>query len=129
MLLLTGGVAPSTARASCGHDVTSNLSRSTRESLYELDVLKDSASLTREMPRRDLPCSGPRCSKSQNLPQAPATSVPVRITDPFCCTTFATRENDPDSDLKPAELSVPSPRYIASRLERPPRIPFSPTIS
>ncbi len=41
MLLAAGGVAPSPARAGCGHDVTSNLIRSTWESLSDLELLKE----------------------------------------------------------------------------------------
>jgi hypothetical protein len=130
VLLVVGGIAPPSARANCDHDVTSNLSRSTRDSLYELDVLKDSSDLARGgIPRQDLPCSGPGCSKSQKMPRTPATSVPVRISDPFCCTTAAAHENDPGSDSKPVELSISRPRHLASPLERPPRIPRSRTIS
>ena len=123
MLLVVGGVAPSPARASCGHDVTSNLIRSARESLSDLDVLIYSADSTPAAPRRDLPCSGPGCSEGRNLPQAPATSIPVRITDPFCCTTVATYGNGPDSAEKLADLSISRPRHNSSPLDRPPRDP------
>ncbi len=133
MLLVVGSVAPSQARAGCGHDVTSNLIRSVEESLFDLDVLKssatDRANPAPAVPRRDLPCSGPGCSKGRNLPQAPATSIPVRISDPCCCMTFATGGDGPDAAEKLADLPIAHPRHNSSPLERPPRHPRSYTLS
>jgi hypothetical protein len=126
MLLVIGGVAPSPARASCGHDVTSNRIQSARESRSDLELLKysgaDQANSAPAGPRRELPCSGPSCSRSQGLPSAPVTSILVRMSDPWCCTTISSRWDDPDSADKPVDLSIAHPRYNASRVERPPRI-------
>ena len=133
MLLVAGSVAPSEARAGCGHDVTSNLIRSVEESLFDLDVLK-AAATDRATPGPRGPASGsarsgPSCSKGRNLPQAPATSIQVRISDPCCCMTFATGGNGPDAAEKLADLPIAHPRHNSSPLERPPRHPRSHTLS
>jgi hypothetical protein len=133
MLMVIGGVAPSPARASCGHDVTSNQIRSSRESLSELELLKytgtDQANSAPAGPRREMPCSGPSCSPARGLPLAPATSVPVRISDLWCCMTISSRWEEPDSAEKPVDLSISHPRHNTSRLERPPRNPQPRTLS
>jgi hypothetical protein len=129
MLLVVGGVAPSSARASCGHDVTSDLIRSAQESLYGLDILKYSADPAPAGHRRDLPCSGPGCSEGRNWPPAPATSISVRISDPFCCKTFAIRGEGRDSAENLDDPSIAHPRHIPSPLERPPRDPRRRTLS
>lgn len=129
MLLVVGGIAPSTARASCGHNVTSDLIRSSRDSVSELELLRyDSSAESVESapasPRRDLPCSGPSCSQGgRNLPQAPAPTVSVRMSDPWCCTSNSPGWDGPESAEKPAEFSLSSPRHLTSPIERPPRHP------
>jgi hypothetical protein len=134
MLLVIGGAAPSAACASCGHDVTSNRARSARESFSRLELLKytgvDQAKSAPAGTRRELPCSGPSCSRGRGLPPAPATSVPVRMSDPWCCcTTISSRWDDPDSAEKPDDLSTSHPWHNTSRLERPPRNPLKRTLS
>ena len=133
MILVIGGVAPSPARASCGHDVTSNRIRSARESLSDLELWKysgaDQANSAPAGPRRELPCSGPSCSRRQGFPSAPVTSVLVTMSDPWCCTTISSRRDDPDSAQKPVDLSIAYPRYNTARVERPPRIPQPRTLS
>jgi hypothetical protein len=125
MLLVIGGVAPAPARASCGHDVTSNGSRSARESLFDLKLSKDlgadQANSAPAGPHRELPCSGPSCSRDRGFPPAPATSVMVKMIDPWCSTTISSHWDDPVSAEKPVDLSISHPRHNTSRLERPPR--------
>jgi hypothetical protein len=133
MLLVIGGGAPSPARASCGQDVTSNQTLSARESLFDLklskDLVADQANSAPAGPRRELPCSGPSCSRGQGLPSAPVTSFLVRVSDPWCCTTISSRWDDLDSVDKPVDLPIAHPRYDISRVERPPRIPQPRTLS
>jgi hypothetical protein len=132
VLLAVGGVAPSPARAGCGHDVTSNVSRSNAKLVSNLELFRASAlDLNHSSPvgpRRNLPCSGPSCSEGQGLPHAPATSLPLR-SDPWCCTTLAIQWRAPQSANRLAKPCTAHPRYSASPIERPPRTPRPRTLS
>jgi hypothetical protein len=132
-LLVIGGVAPSPARASCGHDVTSSPIRSAWESLSDLELLKysgaDQANSAPTGPRQELPCSGPSCSRGRDLPPAPATSVAFGMSDPWCYTTNSSRWDDRDWAAMPVDLSILHPRHSTSRPERPPRNPQQLTFS
>jgi hypothetical protein len=126
MLLVMAIIAPTTARASCGHDVKSQPIRSARESLADLELLKYSdaehANSAPAVPRPESPCSGSSCSRGHGLPATPVISFLVRMSDSCCCTAGSSRRDDPDSVIKPVELSMMYPRYHTSRVERPPRI-------
>jgi hypothetical protein len=126
VLLVVAGIAPTPARAGCGHGVTSNLSRSTSNWLLGPELFRHSAAgpadLAPARPGRDLPCSGPSCSQRRGVPQTPAPSSPVR-SDPWCDTIAASCRDVPDS---PEELTNPSPSHPRHRIsppERPPRHP------
>ena len=125
MFLVIGVVAPSPARASCGHDITSNQSRSARESLSDLTLSKeldaDQVNSATAGPHGGLPCSGPSCSRGRGFPPAHPTSVIVKMIEPWCCTTVSRHWDDPVSAEKPVDLSISHPRHNTSRLERPPR--------
>jgi hypothetical protein len=124
VLLVVGGVAATPAEAGCGHGVTSNMSRSNARSFSNLELFRDSAldptDSPLETPRRNLPCSGPSCSKGQGLPHAPAPSSPSR-SDSWCWTTLEILWCEPQSADKLATLSTPDPQYSTSPIERPPR--------
>ena len=123
VLLVVGGVAPSPAWAGCGRDVTSKASRSTRDSLSALELLKSSAAEPADSapagPRPDRPCSDPSCSRGRGLPQTPAPSSPVK-SDPWYCTTIALWWGSPRSAEPLGNLSASHPRHSTSPIERPP---------
>jgi len=127
LLLVVGGVAPPSARASCGRDVTSSLSRSTGKWLSRLELLGEPFAKPVDPasgdPRPQGPCSGPSCSGGRDLPHAPAPSPePTDPSDSWCCTIVAQHWGgslEPTGTL--ANLPSVHPRHSTSPLERPPR--------
>jgi hypothetical protein len=134
LLLAVGGVAPSPARASCGHDVSSSVGRSAGKSLSNLELFRYSAANPFDSalgdPRRDRPCSGPSCSRAPSVPHAPAPLPTMTVrSDPWCCTTAALRWGAPESIGMLAGRSTSQPRHGTSPLERPPRRLHPPILS
>jgi hypothetical protein len=124
VLMVVGSIAPSQVQANCGHDVTSNVTRSTRDSFLELQLLGYSAKqgdMATAVPKGELPCSGPSCSQRRGFPPAPAQSIPVRISDLCCCTTSVVCWDDPDSAEELTVLDISHPCHNASTPDRPPR--------
>ena len=123
-LLVVGLVAPVPAQASCGNDVHSNASRSTRDSLSELELLGNFAEqgdvAPAVLPHRDVPCTGPTCSRGRGFPSAPARFVSARISD-ICCTTLVIYRGNPDSAAELTGLDTSHPRHNTFPPERPPR--------
>jgi hypothetical protein len=127
VLLVSFGVAPSSARASCGRDVISNQSRSTGKSAFDLELLRDPITEPIEPESgnadNDRPCSGPSCSRGRDLPRPPAPSVESTDTsEPWCCTVVARcwgSSREPSGTM--ANLPAAQPRHSTSPLERPPR--------
>jgi hypothetical protein len=117
-------IAPSPARAECGHGVRSSANRSATRSLSGLEALHEAGALAvdpaPDTPRRDRPCSGPTCSEKRELPHAPALSAPVR-NDSCCRSIPVLAATTPESsDLKPVLIGV-RPRHATFPPERPPR--------
>ncbi len=125
VLLTVGGIAPSTARAGCGHGVTSNLSRSVQESLSSLEgfghFTVEQNDSTPASPRRDRPCSGLSCSQGRRMPQVPAASSTSLRSDPWCCTTIVSCWDSPDLAESLPNPFLSCPRHNTSPPERPPR--------
>jgi hypothetical protein len=124
MLLLVGGLVPPRAQAGCSHDVTSNISRSFRNSVADLELLQYSAGELEHplspSPRKERGCSGPSCSPGQSSPQAPAPSLSLR-SDLWCFSTLELARGDRDSTAPFIMSTAPHPRHETSPLERPPR--------
>ena len=124
VLLVFGAAFAPTARAGCGHEVSSKASRAERKSLADLEVLRYSgtepADSTPADPRRKLPCSGASCSQGQDLPQAPVTSSTLKSEQGYCtaCTPGWGHSKSPE---RPAGVLAVHPRHSTSPLERPPR--------
>ncbi len=82
--------APSPARAGCSHYVVSSLSRSGVNSRTDPELFRPpnarEADPAPTAPRRDLPCSGPSCSRGPGLPHVPVP-LPSVLSDQWCCTT------------------------------------------
>jgi|SRR5579883_1631295 len=135
VLLAVGGIVPSTARAGCGHNVTSRLSRSTQDSFSNLELFRYSAASPFDSapgdPGRDRPspCSGPSCSQGRSRPQAPAPSSNTVRSDPCCDTTGALCWAYPESVDKLDNPFTSCPRQSTSPLERPPRGPLPQALS
>jgi hypothetical protein len=132
VLLLLGGVAPSSTRASCGHGVTSGLNRAIGVSLSDLELARYQGAALADPapadPRRDMPCSGPSCSKGRSLPHAPSSSSsPVR-SDPWCCTSAAPGWASPEAVDTLGDLAASRPRHTSFRIDRPPRAAVAPTL-
>jgi hypothetical protein len=130
MLLAIGSIAPSPAQASCGNDVTSTVLRSNRESYSAPRLIRDFAKHGDVAPagrRRDIPCSGPTCSRGRGSSTVP--SIPVRISDPRRCTTVAFCSDDQGSTQKPTDVDVARARHNSSPPDRPPRNPEPPSNS
>ena len=116
----------SPARASCGHGVTSNLSRSTRESLSRPGIApifhRGTGRLRTGTPSPRFALFRPILLATARLAQAPAPSSPVR-SDPWCCTIAAPCWDGPDSPDELTDLSLSHPRHNTSPPDRPPRNP------
>jgi hypothetical protein len=125
LLLVLFGAAPSHARAGCSHSGVWNTNRTGAESLYDLEVFKlDDMSSSDPVPlpvNRDLPCSGPSCSGKRGLPDASAPASSVR-TDPCCRTIASPTPTGPESPEILASLPSARPEYVATSIERPPRL-------
>jgi hypothetical protein len=123
-LLVVGLVAPFPAQASCGNDVHSNANRSTRDSLSELELLGNFAEqgdvAPAMLPHRDVPCTGPTCSRGRGFPSAPARFVSARISD-ICTTTVVICWGTPDSGAELTDLDRSHPLHNTFPAERPPR--------
>jgi hypothetical protein len=117
------------AQAGCGHYVIL-LSQQERLAAHtDLEVVSDLDLAALEAmpplaPLRELPCSGPTCSRNPVRPEAPAPPTPVR-TDSWCCTgtiLILSASELVDAILDP----LPGrPVHLCSGLERPPRSPRS----
>lgn len=124
VLLATGFLAPSPARASCGHGVTSRADRrldhsaSSLASLSEVIAHPTRSSPTVPLPAR--PCSGPSCSRRQGLPPSPTTVLNLG-NESGCLTGLVSpsRGCDPAGELR--DGLRPHPRLSTSPFERPPR--------
>ncbi len=122
LLLAALSLAPLAAEASCGHDVASSVGRSL--SVSELSILKDlDANRTHPLPsapRGDRPCSGPSCSRGQNLPHAPAPSISPRHDD--WCVTSPLPPTAGEQRIRGRITDAPlHPRHFTIIPERPPR--------
>jgi hypothetical protein len=126
LLVLVGYVcgAPSTAEAGCGHYATSNADRSHVDSpadvrLFRADAGETSASGP-AAPLRDVPCSGPTCSRGTGIPVVPASLASVR-TDLWCNTTASASMMVPTLPADRADERHLNPRDVPNSIERPPR--------
>lgn len=121
-LLAAMAIAPSVAEASCGHDFASSVGRSI--SVSDLTILRDlDATGSHPMspaPRGDRPCSGPSCSRGQNLPHAPAPSISPRHDDWCLAAPLPPPATDGRSGGQIADSPL-RPRHLTSIPERPPR--------
>jgi hypothetical protein len=130
MLLAIGSIAPSRAQASCGNNVTSTVLRSNPESYSTPRLIGHFAKHGDVAPagrRRDVPCTGPTCSRGRGSSTVP--SIPVRISDPRRCTTVAFCSDDQSSTPKPTDVDLLHARHNSSPPERPPRNPEPPANS
>ena len=122
-LAVIAGMRPAPARAGCPviTYVTSKLSQSTGTSLPEFELFRDGGT-SHSAPRRDLPCSGPSCSRRRDLPQAPQ---PAFVSPPTSDRSSWTRAETvwilAASGRQPANPSTPHPRHGSFPIERPPR--------
>jgi hypothetical protein len=127
VFLACGAIAPSTARAGCGHTVTSNVSRSAQGSLSGPELVGFSAERTGDFssgnPRRNRPCAGLSCSSEERgSPWSPASSFSPRI-EACCCEMSALRWTGQHGDYRSAEPVVAHPRHGTFPIDRPPRFP------
>lgn len=126
MLLGLGLFAPSSVRAGCGSHVFSSTVRSGIESLTVLDMLETSETGQVDPlsgnSRRDVPCSGPTCSKGPGIPYAPSPLPSVR-SETWCCTSINPPLNAPDLSGHLAETVSRRPVHCPLSIERPPRFP------
>ena len=118
--------APSPARASCGDYVVSHPGRSAQDFLSDLDSplppgggQAEQAPVT---PSRDVPCSGPTCSRGPGVPSMPAPPPSLRC-EPWCCTTSMLPLNGPELVDDLAGQTPRRPRRTAAAIEHPPRTP------
>ena len=129
VLIVGGMIAPSMARAGCGHNVTSIRTRATQSSIDILQPTSLPGSQSSEpgpgIPERNRPCTGPYCSSREpDLPRAPAGS-PVPRSDARSGTIATLAWTDERGDYRPAGVLVVHPRHLTSPLERPPRPPVA----
>jgi len=122
VLVALGGIAP--AEAGCSHYVESSLSRSGVNSRIDPKLFQAQSSGEAEpapaAPRRDLPCSGPSCSRGTGLPRVPA-SFPSARSDQWCCATALPLVDRPGLADDVADPTPHRPRRSPFTIERPPR--------
>jgi hypothetical protein len=127
-LVLLGLVvyAPTPAWASCGDDVVPHHGRSAMDYLSDLDSpLPPSGGQAEQAPvapSRDLPCSGPTCSRGPGVPYVPAPPPPLRC-EPWCCTTSMPPLTGPELVDDLAGQTPRRPRRTSVAIEHPPRTP------
>ena len=124
-VLLVGGMFAPTARAGCGHNVTSIRTRTTHGSIDILQPTSLSGSQSSEPgpgnPQRNRPCTGPYCSsRDRDLPRAPAGS-PTPRSDAWSFTISTLTSTGACGDYRPSDLPLAHPRQLTFPLERPPR--------
>jgi hypothetical protein len=117
------------AQAGCGHYVILLSQQERLASLSDLEVVADLDLTALEarpplVPLRELPCSGPACSRNPARPDAPAPPTPVR-TDSWCCTGTILTPSAPKLVDAIVDPLPGRPIHLASGLERPPRFPRS----
>src|SRR5262249_31275028 len=99
VLLGLVGFAPSSARASCGHYVVSHSGPSGPGLVFDLELVRsvapEASVAVPSVPTRNLPCSGPMCSKGPGFPFVPAP-LPAAQGDLWCCTTASTPPDGPE---------------------------------
>lgn len=123
-LLVGAAVAPSQARAGCGHYVVSEFERA-RSVSTDLRILGEppgdhSGRAPAPAERRERPCSGPSCSEGPQRPEAPTvTATPAG--DRWCDTTATARVADPAAGGALEDGPSPRPLIRPTSLERPPR--------
>ena len=121
VFLGVAGIAPSPARAGCDHHVLSASDRLGLEPLFEQEFASLSgAAPAPSAPRRDLPCSGPSCSRNSGLPHLPAPRFSVR-SESWCCTTGVPPWIGPELADELADPAPGHPRRGGTDIERPPR--------
>jgi hypothetical protein len=110
------------AQAGCGHYVFSAAQRDRLASLSDLQVVSliERAEESAPLVPREIPCSGPSCSRTPLSPDAPAPPAPVS-SDSWCNTAFPLRLASPEGALGLGLPSAVRPVRRASALLRPPR--------
>jgi hypothetical protein len=129
--LLAISIAPSRARADCGHDVSSAASRARLASLSGLQQLEESGALRSQpaplVPRGSSPCSGAGCREGRQLPDVPSPSSTVR-NDSWCHVALAEQADNALCVGLIAIAPALQTRHYTSPLERPPRPPVARTL-
>ena len=118
-------VFASEVSAGCGHYVVLTSERDRLSALTDLQIVADLTDLASRpplAPARDLPCSGPSCSRNPLHPEAPIPPAPVR-SDSWCCTSTFLPITAPEPADGLGEPAPVRPLRRASAIERPPRTP------
>lgn len=124
MLLGVMACVPSTAEAGCSHGVRLNSEWSGLDTSLEINLSglnggDRAESDSRPFPR-DVPCSGPSCSRGPGVPYVPTPLPPVH-SGPWCCTSVAPPLSPPEPADGLADRVPSRPRRVAASIERPPR--------
>jgi hypothetical protein len=125
VLLATGLVAPSQARAGCTHPYVFSKT-DTVVAVADLDLLavgREAPEPSSRAPRNaPAPCSGPACSKLPIVPVSVPSVASPRL-EQWCCLAAGSLSQASGSVAFPASERLLHPLHIASSLFHPPRLP------
>lgn len=122
-IVLCASAATTEVKAGCGHYLVPAPQGDGPSLLRDLQVLSEWDRIQSHLPltpTRDLPCSGPSCSKNPVRPESPVPPTLVRA-DSWCCTSIVLLTPVPEYFEGLGTSPSARPLRRASALERPPR--------
>ncbi|MHC5542631.1 hypothetical protein ACYOEI_30770 [Singulisphaera rosea] len=122
-IVLCALAATTEVKAGCGHYLEPASQDGSPSILRDLQVLSEWDRIQSHLPltpTRDLPCSGPSCSKKPVQPESPVSPTLVR-TDSWCCTSIFLPVPVPECLEGLGRSPSARPLRRASALDRPPR--------